>query len=243
MKYKRRTSRRLRDIGLRSFPRAVFGALMAYTRRLVRFVEWLVLRLRPERSFVFQGREYRYFRHRYNSTWRNERAVEVPIVRQAVDQAGDAQILEFGNVLGHYFPRRHDVVDKYEPGDGVLNLDIVDFRPEHAYDLIVSISTLEHVGWDDEDREPRKIQRAVGHIRSLLAPGGRALVTLPLGYNPRLDELFYRGELDLDREHCLLRVARGEWREVERAELGRPRYGQPFPGANGLLIGVIEPNG
>lgn len=34
------------------------------------------------RTFAFQGQAYRYFYHNYNKTWRNERAVEVPIVWQ-----------------------------------------------------------------------------------------------------------------------------------------------------------------
>jgi hypothetical protein len=204
------------------------------------YARWLLLRLAARETFVFQGREYRYFHHPYNVTWTNERAVEVPIIRRAIEEAGATRLLEIGNVLGHYFRLGHDVVDKYESGAGILNRDIVDFRPQAPYDLIVSISTLEHVGWDEDDRDAGKIPRAVEHIRTLLAPGGRAIITLPLGYNPYLDELVSAGALDFDRAYFLLRVAEREWREVDRADLGRPAYGSPFPGANGLVIGVIE---
>jgi SAM-dependent methyltransferase len=204
------------------------------------YAHWLLLTLTGRGTFVFQGRDYRYFHHLYNATWTNERAVEVPIVRRAIEEAREARLLEIGNVLGHYFRLGHDVVDKYESGAGILNRDIVDFRPQEPYDLIVSISTLEHVGWDEDDRDPGKISRAVEHIRTLLAPGGRAIVTLPFGYNPHLDELVAAGALDVDREHFLLRLGQCEWREVDKADLGRPAYGRPFPGANGLMIGVIE---
>jgi SAM-dependent methyltransferase len=164
----------------------------------------------------------------------------VPIVLRAIEEAGTADVLEFGNVLGHYVPRRHEVVDKYEPGGGVLNVDILDFRPDKSYALIVSISTLEHVGWDDDERDPGKIPRAVRHIRSLLAPGGRAIVTLPLGYNPHVDDMLEAGTLGFDEERCLLRTARDEWREVDKTDLGRPAYGEPFPGANGLVLGIVR---
>jgi SAM-dependent methyltransferase len=204
------------------------------------YARWLLLRLADRGTFVFQGRDYRYFHHPYNATWTNERAVEVPIIRRAIEEAGATRLLEIGNVLGHYFRQRHDVVDKYESGPGILNRDIVDFRPQEPYDLIVSISTLEHVGWDEDDRDAGKIPRAVEHIRTLLAPGGRAIITLPFGYNPYLDELVSAGSLGVDREYFLLRLAEREWQEVDRADLGRPAYGWPFPGANGLMIGVIE---
>jgi hypothetical protein len=55
-------------------------------------------RLRPG-SFTFAGREYRYFEHPYNETWRNGRAVELPIVLGALDERPGARVLELGNVL------------------------------------------------------------------------------------------------------------------------------------------------
>ena len=52
----------------------------------------------------------------------------------------------------HYFPADHEIVDKYEKGDGIVNEDIVNFRPGKKYDLIVSISTLEHISWNEEKK-------------------------------------------------------------------------------------------
>ena len=226
-------------------PRGLAAVALATAARGVRAVDvrarWAFLGLRPAGTFAFAGRVYRYFRHPYNATWRNERAVEIPIVREALAEASGARVLEVGNVLGHYFPSWHEVIDKYEPGPGVLNVDVLDFRPAEPYDLIVSISTLEHVGWDEEERDPTKIPRAVVHLRSLLVPGGRAIVTVPLGYNPHLDELLKAGALKFDSEHWLLRVGPGEWREVARGSFEWPRYGSPHSGANGLLVAGIEP--
>src|SRR3954451_22447894 len=77
-------------------------------------------------TFVVDGRERRLFVHRYNETWRNERAVEVPLVVEALDAH---PVLEVGNVLGHYGHCGHTVVDKYERAPGVLNVDVLDFAP------------------------------------------------------------------------------------------------------------------
>jgi len=59
-------------------------------------------------------------------------------------------ILEIGNVLSRHIKLEHDILDKYETAKGVINEDIVDFKSEKKYDLIISISTLEHVGWDEK---------------------------------------------------------------------------------------------
>lgn len=72
---------------------------------------------------------------------------------------------------------------------GIIRADVLDFRPSGPYDLIVSISTLEHVGWDEESRDLTRSERAIWHLRSLLGTGGCLLATIPVGQNPRLDRL------------------------------------------------------
>ena len=102
------------------------------------------------RTFQFRGKNYSYFYDLYEQTWRTERLVEIPIVWEVVkaSQINNNRILEVGNVLSHRYPIGHDVVDKYEVIGSVINQDIVEFNPSKRYDLIVSISTMEHVGWD-----------------------------------------------------------------------------------------------
>ena len=139
------------------------------------------------RTFRFRGRTYSCFFHSYNSTWSNERAVEVPIARALLEEHRGKRVLEVGNVLSHYLPVEHEILDKFEEGPAIRNEDVVAFRSPLPYDLIVSISTLEHVGWDEEPKDPGKILRAVSNLAGQLAPGGRMVVTLPLGYNPDMD--------------------------------------------------------
>jgi cyclopropane fatty-acyl-phospholipid synthase-like methyltransferase len=122
----------------------------------------------------------------------------------------------------------------------VLNVDVLAFHPDEPYDLIVSVSTLEHVGWDDDERDPAKIPLAIDHLRSLLAPGGRAIVTLPLGYNPWLDKMLEEDTVAFDAEDWFQRVGRTRWHEVTRGNIERPSYGAPYLGANGLVIGIVE---
>jgi SAM-dependent methyltransferase len=112
--------------------------------------------------------------------------VEIPIALGFLGRG--RRVLEVGNVLRQYapVPDGYTVVDKYERGAGVINRDVLDVT--ETFDLIVSISTLEHIGLDEHPREPGKAAAAVSHLRSLLAPGGAMLATWALCYNRDLDE-------------------------------------------------------
>lgn len=124
---------------------------------------------------MFDDHTLAYCEGDYNDARLNERAVEVPIAMQYVAQADPARVLEIGAVLPHYMAHTHIVVDRDEPGAGVINADVLTWEPDRVFDVIVSVSTLEHLyTWDE-------IQRAVERLKSWLAPGGRLFITLPYG--------------------------------------------------------------
>lgn len=198
-------------------------------------------RLTSGGHFVLNGCRYPYFRHTYNRAFDNERTVEVALVRAVLAAFAGGRVLEVGNVLKHYTPTlRHDVVDKYEQSPGVINEDIASFEPAGRYDLVVSISTLEHVGWDEDPKDPAKVERVVHRIREqMLAPGGAFVVTMPLGYNPHLDRSWERGSLGFDRYYHLMKIsAANRWREATREEVRGATYG-PYQRANAIVVGVI----
>jgi hypothetical protein len=206
---------------------------------------WRHQTLRARRSFELAGREYRYYFGRYNTTWHHERAVEVPVVWDIVRQFEAERVLEVGNVLPHYFKTGHTVVDKDEADPRVVNSDIVEFQTVRRFDLIVTISTLEHVGFDySETVQPEKIIDAIDHLRGLLSPEGRLLITLPMGYNPYLDELLRDGTIRFDRVLAMQRIsADNQWRETSWEGIAHDRYNDPYRGANGLVIGIIGADG
>ncbi len=190
------------------------------------------------RTFEFAGEQRPFFVHPYSLN--NERAVEVALARDFLGGQPGA-VLEVGNVLAHYFHFPHDVVDKYEQAPGVINEDSVTYSPGKQYDRIVTLSTLEHVGWDEQPREPDKVLTAVQHLKNLLKPEGQMLVTIPLGYNPHLDDLLKQGRLGFSELRYLLRVSPdNRWREAGREEAGRAQYGKPFRGANALAVGTFR---
>jgi SAM-dependent methyltransferase len=198
----------------------------------------LIRARRQNERFTFRGTALPYAFVRYNNSFLNERTVEIAIADHFLS-GGKGRLLEIGNVLAHYGHTGHTVVDKYENIPGVLNVDIIDYQPETRFDIVVAISTLEHVGWDETPREPDKVLRAVEAIRGFVAEGGRLLVTVPIGYNPRLDEALRQGEVTFPQESWLVRTnQRNDWVEVDRDECLARRYNAPFTGANGLYVGI-----
>src|SRR5205085_407549 len=145
-----------------------------------------------------------------------------------------------GHVLGHFRPQTHVVVDKYEPAPGVLNRDVLDLQELGRFDLIVAVSTLEHVGWDEAPREPHKAIEAVRALRARLAPGGRLAITVPVGYNPVFDAAIRQGELELSSTAALRRQPGAtNWREVPTAEVWSAPYDFLLYSARGVLFAFI----
>ena len=224
---------RLRDDARRRGAFATLGAALGWLRSYVTGR----LRMPPAGTFTVDGESYRYFHHVHRWTWLTERAVEIPLaVRQLEQHSGD-RVLEVGNVLSHYVPIRHAVVDKYEPGPGVIAQDVLEIEPDGGYDLIVSISTIEHVGWDERPRDPAKALAAVDHLRGLLAPAGRLVLTLPVDYHTGLDAALRSGALRPDRLVALRRDEKANvWSQVPPAEVWGGGYDRLLYRARGLVL-------
>lgn len=205
------------------------------------YISYPFLRRRWAREPLrFQGRDISYVRHHYNRAWRNERSVELALALDYLQGTAAARTLEIGNVLSHYVHVDHDILDKYERSPGVMNEDIVDFAPAPLYDRVVSISTLEHVGWDERPREPDKVMRAYQNVRRLIRPGGSIMLTCPFGQNPHLDEYIQAGQIDFPIQVVLQRISDdNRWTEVEPKQVLGARYHHPYRNANALFVGVV----
>lgn len=158
------------------------------------------------RGFLWHGQRLSYWDADYNNTRNNERAVELSIVDHWLETSDTPPGvgLEVGNVLGHYdAPWVRRVVDLFEEAEGVENIDVMDITG--SYPWIVAVSTLEHVGLDDGTGRSMGAFDALVHLRSLLVPGGRMLVTVPLGHNQALDRALELDVFDPTRQCTLHR--------------------------------------
>jgi hypothetical protein len=211
-------------------------------------LEFAVVRRRPKRTFVVHGEKYTQLVHYYNRTWRNERAVEIPLAMSFLD-SHPQPALEVGNVLANYGYSGHVVVDRYEEGPAVVNVDVVDYSPSERFGAIVVISTLEHIGWDENVLDPTKTLRAIAALRALLLPAGRMLVTCPLSYNPYLDGIIAEDRAGAARQAFLIR-RNGTWIETNRrAAFGVSKRANPDKsdgvldvGTSGLWVAEFAPS-
>lgn len=156
-------------------------------------------------TFPWDGVRLPYFDHPYNHTARNSRRIEIPIIRHHLEEMrqerGPIRVLEIGNVLSHYQPITWPVVDRYEPG--CINIDVTVYEPRELADLVISISTIEHVSG-----EPNEV---LAKIRSFLAPNGLAVLTVPPRYNKYLDRHLRAGTLAADWYSSMRHIGNGDW--------------------------------
>lgn len=192
------------------------------------------------KSFVFNFESFNYFINQYHKTESNERCIEIPIFKEIIKKNAGKCILEVGNVLQRYFTINHEVVDKYEAYKGVINQDILNYKPRNKYDLIVSISTLEHIGYDEDIKDNNKILKAVKKMKSLLKSNGELIISVPLGYNSNLDDILMKGKLNCDKVFYFERKGHTCWVENKNIIYNYTKYGEKYPFANALAILYIR---
>lgn len=222
---------------MRSIKRhSLWTACSRWFYKTLMWIDFFVHRHVRVRGFTFNGCPYPYFVHLYNTTWKCERAVEIPIVMRWISSKGHSNVLEIGNVLSHYFDFKHDIVDKYEKAEGVINVDVLDFVADKRYDLIVAISTLEHIGWDEKPRDPEKILGCIRHLKKLLSKGGTLILTVPAGYNSYLDDIIRERAIEQAQFYHFKRTGRIRWVQSEFKDIDGLPYGSPWGAANALTI-------
>ena len=198
----------------------------------------------PTHTFDYFGEELRYAYHLYNLTYLHERKVELAVAWHWMKRNTRGVGLEVGNVLGHYRPVTHRVVDKferrawYQTNISVDNVDLFDLTPKRdAVDWLVSISTIEHVGTDFPSNHTGL--EALNHLRSLLKPGGRMLVTFPTGINPSLDEAVANETTGATRCATFVKHGKEMWTRPETPVI-QP-YGEVDEWAGAVFIGEFGP--
>jgi tetratricopeptide (TPR) repeat protein len=225
-----------------------------------------------QKNFLFQGRSLPYNRIANNN--RAERAIEIPIAFDFLSNLKQGmKVLEIGNVLVNYedlaseyksFGSRR-TIDKYEIGDGIENIDLMDMpaiHPEDLYDAIICVSTVEHVGQGGygsqiQNRNLEAPLLAIAKIYQILKIGGKAMITTHCGKpidggwyvqsSPAYLDLLckkYQIPIDAIKFTYLKRMGMEEiefenplqtWVQVEREEMEAVYYDFPWNYGNGLV--------
>lgn len=172
---------------LKFFPKKI----KTFTYNLI----YSIYKLFRNKKFNFYSQSLLYENSFYNTSFFNERTVEIPIFKELISKYKSDSVLEVGNVLNHYnFVKERDIVDKYEIFPKVKNIDIEHFNSTKKYNLILSISTLEHVGLDEGEiiQDPEKLSRCLRHLsENLLQSKGCLIVSLPVNYKENVDDIIF----------------------------------------------------
>lgn len=198
--------------------------------------EMIYYYLKPRKTFFFRGRKYKCFYHWYNTTWRGEREIEIPIIRGFLRNSR-GRVLEIGDVMRHYSRSRHPVLDKYENAPNIIHEDVTAFKPARTYDLIISISTLEHVGFDESKKDSKKFTEAVSNIKRMLSKGGTFVFTVPMGYNPHMDAVLLGKKIELT-EGYFIKKEGNRWVQRNLSPGERPEYSNTSPRV--LFVGIFH---
>lgn len=194
-------------------------------------------------TFTFNGKKYHYFYHLYNRTFSGERQIEIPIAIDYINAFKGKEILEIGNVLSHYMPIHHDVLDKYEKGKGVINKDVVSVDFHKKYDLMVSVSTMEHVGHSyGEKSDPTKFLKSIVNLKRQLTNTGKIVITVPVFFNEALTRLIVSRKMPFTHVYFMKRTNYvNDWKQVDYKEaVAGNIYDGHFANTNVLCICVYD---
>lgn len=192
--------------------------------------------LRRKEFFFYRGIQLQYINDLRMID--SERRVEIPIAMDFAKKYDPSEVLEVGCVLPHVGYGNHDVVDLgINKGDLKFNIydkDIASFQHPTGkkYSLVISISTIEHIGHDEPDYKPGKVLTAINNIRqNLVRKDGRFVATFGMGINDWLD--VHHTEFGANC-YYMHRICREN--NVWTMGAGSKLYGWPFPRANTLAI-------
>jgi hypothetical protein len=203
---------------------------------------WRIQWWKAAARFELWGRSYPCFYHAFNCGWppyASERCVELALADAWLRDLGPAaEVVEVGAVTPYYWPRRVGrVIDPFDPHPDVTDRCSL-FQTDLNGERVLSVSTLEHIGTGEYGSSEGPEQNAAA-FRKLFRECRQFLVTVPAGYNPRVDELvFDSGTIPLDvAVSFLVRDGDDGWRQEVEPTRARLPYGDPavmkqFPGTH-----------
>jgi SAM-dependent methyltransferase len=200
--------------------------------------------------------------------WSDERALEIPWCLARYD--GERRVLDVGYAfaeaayvagligLGAEKLVGVDLAEAEVPGLQPVVADVRELPfADGDFELIVCISTLEHIGRDnavyavEAARDERGDETALRELRRVLARDGRLLVSVPTGEPEDQGwqvqrtpdawiERFERSGFLVFEDELYARVEDG-WRTATPAEAGAMRLGEGGPGAGAVLLAELRP--
>ena len=152
----------------------------------------------------------------------SERAIEIPLAIDFLSHyALEGSITELGCVLPYYILKRasHAVYDLTDDHPQCIKRDIRTLGDDELKGVIVSISTLEHLGLPEYGIEEGHADEGVSLLKQVIANAHKYFITVPIGYNKVLDD-FILSNSGLG-EYYITRIKQNpeEWGVVDKPAL------------------------
>ena len=87
-----------------------------------------------------------------------------------------------------------------------------------------------------------KIPFAIDQLKKMLTPQGTLIFTVPLGYNPILDDLIKTERLDVKSQFFLRRIKKDKWVETNLEGVKDSKFDSPYYRGNAILVGITSNN-
>lgn len=164
----------------------------------------------------------------YNNPRTNERNIELPIGFWFIENYGD-NLVEIGEVTAMYREAKHPVYD--------LSSDQADRRRD-VFDInmtdknVLSISTVEHVGFGDYGNKPEP-HLAIEAIKKIRKEAQKYMITYPVGYNVELDDDLMESGIPY---FVMFRDERNKWFMSVHNDLTKFKYNDPFYAGNAIVV-------
>jgi len=199
------------------------------------------IRRKSVRFITYSGERVQLLYHPFNCGYRSarttERSVELALAFRWLKLIS-GPVIEVGAVTPYYADERAELakIDRViDPTDS--HPAVTDRRSLFEYDFcrknVLSISTLEHVGTGNYSLPE---EDCIAACEKLVGDSDSCFVTVPLGYNPKLDSHLYSADWPMTTLTVVYRSSTlNDWRTTrERDLIGKISYGPAW--ANGILI-------
>ena len=85
-----------------------------------------------------------------------------------------------------------------------------------------------------------KIIQVLNNLRSMLSRNGKIIFSVPLGYNPYMDDIIIHEKLNLNEQYYFKRISKGnQWKESKLNKTNLDLFNKPYQNGNGIIVGII----
>lgn len=165
----------------------------------------------------------------YNTPSQNERTIELSLAEYFLNKFNNNSIIEIGAVTPYYFNSSHKIIDPFDPYKFAERIDARNYQ--YFNKNVLSISTIEHIG--NGEFNSSIDDSAFILLDRITKESDNYLITIPLGYNFKLESAIERSDLNFIIFERINTA--NEWKLNEEKSF-QFKYDFPYNNANAICV-------